>query len=377
MLEGIYRSSLPAHVALAYDAWAPVDGVGSVPDQERADWFKRLSELTVHSDYAHSFERWKKSFACEGDRLLELTLSSRLLVGHGNSSAVDVGMTVHHTWGVPVIPGSTLKGLLAHYVDATYGPSDPGLTPSEQVDAERARVDYQGVTWRGGRAVLGPGRFYRALFGAPDTSGASAPGPRDDLHGGAQGGLVTFHDALYVPDKEPRQAKPFAADVLTVHQRVYYNKLGQGAAPNDYDDPNPVSFLTVRPGTRMLIAISGQADWTELAERLLRDALEHWGVGGKTSSGYGRLTAGVRAPTVPVKVGDTVEVLLLEERTKKGGWRAKHQEAGLEGPIQNNPAVPPDAKPGDRVMVEVKISKGSQSGFHYLRGVNPEESPEK
>jgi len=49
-----------------------------------------------------------------------------------------------------------------------------------------------------------------------------------------------------------------------------------------------VSFLTVKPGLKFLIALSGPKEWTDLALELLKKALILWGVGGKTSSGYGR-----------------------------------------------------------------------------------------
>jgi CRISPR-associated protein Cmr6 len=304
-----------------------------------------------------------------------------LLIGHGNSSASGVGITVHHTWGVPVIPGSALKGLVAHYVDATYGPNEPDRKPWEQQGDERTRADYQGLTWRGRRIESGPGTVYRALFGAPDAREDDAM-REHGFDAGASAGLITFHDALYVPDSIADN-NPFAADVLTVHQKGYYVSSG-ASAPNDYDSPNPVAFLTVRPGARLLFALSGPAEWTNLAEKLLRDALARWGVGGKTSAGYGRLgvperhaVAGAtpRPGTTPgattgvsFKVGSRVEVVLLEERTKKGGWKARHDGAGLEGPVQNSNEVPSATKAGERITVEVRIAKGKESGFRYVSG---------
>jgi len=380
----------PDHVALAYDAWAPVGNDGKVPDAERAKWLSALASISVASDYSRSFERWKKSFSAVGDRLAELTLASRLLIGHGNSSAADIGITVHHTWGVPIIPGSALKGLVAHYVDATYGPSDLDRKPWEQEGEERARVDYQGVTWHGRRIERGPGAVYRALFGAPDTREDDAM-REHDFEAGAATGLVTFHDALYVPDSITDN-KPFAADVLTVHQKRYYDSSGE-SAPNDYDSPIPVAFLTVRPGARLIFALSGPADWTELAERLLRDALEQWGVGGKTSAGYGRFVAPEKHPqgnattqsgTTPIaargvslKVGSRVEAVLLKERTRKGGWKARHDGAGLEGPLLNSNELPPDKKAGEHITVEVKIAKGKESAFRYLSGTDAGAAKEK
>jgi CRISPR-associated protein Cmr6 len=276
---------IPDHLGLAYDAWAPTENNdGKVSDDNRRPWLDKLANLAVSQDYVCSFERWKASFTSPGDRLAEFTLTSRLLLGHGNASAVDVGLTVHHTWGVPFIPGSALKGLVAHYVDATYGPDDASKAPWEQQGDERARSAYQGVTWNCQRIERGPGAVYRALFGSPDAS-EDATMRENGLEAGAAAGLVTFHDALYMPGSIGDN-KPFAADVLTVHQKSYYDSAGQ-TPPNDYDSPNPVAFLTVRPKCRFLLALSGPSEWTELAARLLADALGNWGVGGKTAAGYG------------------------------------------------------------------------------------------
>ncbi|HXF54794.1 MAG TPA: type III-B CRISPR module RAMP protein Cmr6 [Hyphomicrobiaceae bacterium] len=363
-------------MGLAYDAWAPVGDDGKVPDTERAGWLSALAGTAVSTDYRRAYECWKASFRAPSHRVFELMLASRLLIGHGNSSAIDIGLTVHHTWGVPVIPGSALKGLLAHYVDAVYGPDDPSLPLWEQVGEAKARADYQGITWRSGRIERGPGAVYRALFGAPDAK-------QDDemrtqgFDAGASAGAVVFHDALYVPGSVTGD-RPYAADVLTVHQKEYYNSEGK-SPPNDYDDPNPVAFLTVRPGARLLFALSGPEDWTALAERLLRDALERWGVGGKTSAGYGRVLApeqagGVRSSTGRVtpprigpapKPGDRVEATLLEARTKKGGWKARHLPTGLAGPIQNSADVPPDKKPGDAVKLIVATVSAHEMHFRY------------
>lgn len=281
---------VPDHLGLAYDAWAPTEVAdGKVSDDNRRPWLEKLAELAVSPDYARSFERWKASFSGTGDRLAELTLASRLLIGHGNASATDVGLTVHHTWGVPVIPGSALKGLVAHYVDATYRPIDASKKPWEQQGDERVRAEYQGVTWNRRRIERGPGAVYRALFGAPDAR-EDATMREHGFETGATAGLVTFHDALYVPGSSTDD-RPFAADVLTVHQKGYYDSSGQ-SAPNDYDSPNPVAFLTVRPKCRLLLALSGPSEWTELAAQLLADALKNWGVGGKTTAGYGIGTVG-------------------------------------------------------------------------------------
>lgn len=55
----------------------------------------------------------------------------------------------------------------------------------------------------------------------------------------------------------------------------------------------------------------------------------------------------------PVQAGDRVEVALLEERTKKGGWRAQHGPSGLSGPIVNSGLVPAENEVGSSLTLIV------------------------
>ncbi|MCS7269339.1 MAG: type III-B CRISPR module RAMP protein Cmr6 [Geminicoccaceae bacterium] len=353
------------HPGLAYEVWANFgEADGKIPDSARPGWLSEVAGIRASDDYRKAFERWKASFSQAGDVVVEVEAVSRVLVGHGLGSATDVGLALHRTWGVPVVPGSALKGLLAHYVDAVFGP-DPK-------EPEPERVPFGGVVWEGRRILHGPGEVYRALFGAPEADAEVVGRPNT-----ASRGLVTFHDALWVPNTPG--ANPLAVDVLTVHQKLYYDSAGD-SPPVDWDDPNPVAFLSVRPGARFLLALSGPREWTALAKELLLEALREWGVGGKTAAGYGRLvpfgSVGTGATkeagkttigsSPPPKPGDIVECVLLEQKTSKGGWKARHEPSGIEGPIQNSPAVPAAAKPGDRLKLKVKISKGKESGFEYL-----------
>ncbi|MFP4600085.1 MAG: type III-B CRISPR module RAMP protein Cmr6 [Persicimonas sp.] len=335
---------VPDHLGLAYDAWAPTEVAdGKVSDHKRRQWLKKLTDIAVPSDYARSFERWKASFSAPGDRLAELTLATRLLIGHSNASAIDVGLTVHHTWGVPVIPASALKGLAAHYVDATYGPADPGKKPWEQQGDERARADYQGVTWNRRRIERGPGAIYRALFGATDAR-EDATMREKGFEASAAAGLVTFHDALYVPGSIPNN-KPFTADVLTVHQKGYYDSSGQ-SAPNDYDSPNPVAFLTVHPKCRLLLALSGPIEWTELAGQLLADALKNWGVGAKTAAGYGIGAVGEWKAPEPRRSRAEQAVGDMEKYGKdalRGDIEKWLRGEAVTGPMRNLLSAAPDA----------------------------------
>lgn len=271
VLRGLYVGRC-SHLGLAYDVWAPVEeGTGKVGDAHRQEWLEGLCRIKLDPSYADAYRRWEESFVADG-LCQPVETTSRLLVGHGNPSGTDVGLTVHHTWGVPMIPGSALAGVLAHYVDAELAGPRAGWAR----EPERAR--WRGPTYRDGVVVEAPGDRYACLFGAPELAGDR----------GARG-LVTFCDALWVPEPE-RGRSPWVQDVLTVHQKAYYG--GQGAVPpTDHDDPTPVSFLGVGKGVQFLLALCGPAEWTAVAMSLLLDALAWRGVGGKTSAGYGRLRA--------------------------------------------------------------------------------------
>jgi CRISPR-associated protein Cmr6 len=289
---------IPAHLALAYTAWAPVGPEGKLPEGERHEWLERLCDVPISPDYRVAFERWKGGFRKSNDRTLEFELASRLLVGHGNGSATDVGLTVHHTWGVPMIPGAAVKGLVSHYLSSVYGPEHPEVPPWEQEGVERDRARWQRGIWS--RARRGPGEAYRALFGATNARDDGEMRERGFV-AGAIAGSVTFYDALLVPNEDRRRV--FAPDVLTVHQRHYYESKGE-SWPNDYDDPNPVGFLSVTPQVRMLFAFTAPIEALDVVERVLLEALETWGIGGKTSSGYGRLTKDrTKVPNAPMKGG--------------------------------------------------------------------------
>lgn len=336
------EKKVPDHVGLAYGAWAPVLKNGKVPDGNDKDtWLAATATIPVSDDYKAAFARWKSSFQ-QSDYIAEFTLASRLLVGHGNASPTEVGLTIHHTWGVPIIPGSALKGLLAHYVEATYGPTDAETGPADQQGGENERASYRGVTWDGNRIKHGPGDVYRAMFGAPDAEDDNAMRQRGLLFGASRG-LVTFHDALYAPESVPNDT-PFAIDVLTVHQKSYYDKADKPSEqpwPCDYDDPNPVAFLSVRPPARFLLALSGPRDWTELAGALLSDALTHWGVGGKTSTGYGRGKVG------EWKVPDLPPSPILRELKD---WLDRQQELIKTGATQRSVLEALKEEFGDRLL---------------------------
>lgn len=206
-----------------------------------------LDRIRVPEGYRRAFERRNDALKelggdfPEGEtRFYDVVLLGRAVVGIGMASVRETNLSLLRPWGVPFLPGSALKGLASHVAHAAGGewarPVEPG---------ERA------------------GELQQAIFGDVASSGA-----------------VVFHDAWWQPGGE---RVPVSADAMTVHHAGYY----QGeSAPADWDEPNPVSFLTAHD--RYLAALTGPSQALDIAEALLRRGLSERGIGAKTAAGYGR-----------------------------------------------------------------------------------------
>ena len=87
----------------------------------------------------------------------------------------------------------------------------------------------------------------------------------------------------------------------------------------------------------------------------------------KPAAARSPVSAGVQAPatgSMP-RPGDCVEAVLLEEKTRKGGWKARHEPTGLQGPIQNTGDVPDAAAPDQRVSLIVASANRREMAFTW------------
>ena len=202
--------------------------------------------------YEKYFTRWKDSWKfTPGSKMpyrgaiKEFTLENRMIIGLGSDNVLEAGLTLHHTYGVPYIPGSAVKGLCAHYCHEL---GDDFTEGSE---------------------------LYRTIFGDQ-----------------AQAGMIRFHDALIDPES---LENCLHKDVMTPHHGDYYG--GSAKGPTEFDSPNPVTFLSVSGKFLFVIScddkdendnvsLNGQR-WINFVWKLLGDALRDKGIGGKTNSGYG------------------------------------------------------------------------------------------
>jgi CRISPR type III-B/RAMP module RAMP protein Cmr6 len=235
---------------------------------------------------------------------VKLEVLSPLAIGLGNPSIKEnAGVAWHHTYGVPIIPGASLKGLLRHYLTEELGGNGPQPVVGIlcQPDDSREAV----LAWAHAR------REGESSGGAADH--CSVPDLATLLVGeaGDKGGagIMCFHDAL------PTGAHDawLDVDVLTSHHPEYYtaDQRDQTKAL-ETDEPNPVHFLVVRRGVTFDLPISlthrGRALPSRVRDgalamtlQMLADALRMWGIGAKTGAGYGR----AKVLSNSLRAGDT------------------------------------------------------------------------
>lgn len=225
--------------------------------------FRRLIGLESNEEferfYEAAFTRWRKDLITTGAQGFRARTLGKLIVGLGADSVLETSITLHHTYGVPYIPGSALKGLASSFGHRLYLQSQ---------SAAWYREFDNGTTRRGEAQQL--------LFGDEEREGA-----------------VIFYDAMPLP-----QEWGLYPDVITPHHPGYYQMGENPSTPADCDEPRPVPFLAAGGAFCFFIGLTAtsktslkkeeQAALLELATKLLQAALREEGVGAKSSSGYGR-----------------------------------------------------------------------------------------
>lgn len=173
----------------------------------------------------------------------------RLAVGLGQSGVLENGLSLDHTWGIPILPGSALKG----------------------VAAAAAHKLTEDPAWRKETAHEGLGESAAYLFGTTEKRGA-----------------VDFFDAWWIPDD---RSSALYQDTMTAHNRTYYQN-NKDNEPQGMDSPIPVTFISAS-GSFLIAAESSAQDaddgWLDAAIDLLTLGLKHLGVGAKTNAGYGHM----------------------------------------------------------------------------------------
>jgi len=227
--------------------------------------------------YRNAYQRWRTATADPlRFRQLELALESRLFIGLTGGGMLETGCAISHSYGMPYIPGSSVKGVVrAHVGGSRFGHEHPEII--------------------------------NELFGVDADP--------DKEHPQGLSGLVTFHDAWWVPGSVDH---PLVEEIVTTHHLDYYGNEGQTPA-TDFDSPIPNAQIAVQG--RFLFVLKGPRStpgWLDLAEKMLIAALSSRGIGAKTRTGYGLFDSELQKPAGPVCawVNATIERLTQQNKTK-------------------------------------------------------------
>jgi CRISPR-associated protein Cmr6 len=227
----------------------------------------------------------------------KLKTASRLVVGLGAGHVLETSLTLHHIFGIPYIPGSALKGVVRM---VNFWEIAEKLNKKSDEDIEKLQKQlYNDENSNSDKNVSDKNDIlkHKLLFGTQNFKG-----------------LLVFLDAY--PEIQIKQ-QIFELDVMTPHYQGYYTK---NQVPGDWENPNPIPFLTVKKGItfcfnvlfdklraeRILTLKDDEFPNANVAKEIIKEwlsndfskisqdvkewieeALTEFGVGAKTRLGYG------------------------------------------------------------------------------------------
>jgi len=243
-------------------------------------------------------------------RQKDLKTNWRLAIGMGTASIYETGITLHHIYGIPYIPASSIKGVVRSYIISEYfGNSDNyPFIPIEEKEFPLVNAEYRALRDENFCKIFGCPKDVKAVRFSKVDSDKYEPlltkkGDYDYKNAETTGlktehiGLVMFFDAFPLKLDE----NSIQADIMNPHYGDYYGDNTNKIAPTDYQNPVPIPFLTVKDTDFQFIIGSkkeklenfyiGKTESGEnkTIEIWLKEAIENHGIGAKTAVGYGRM----------------------------------------------------------------------------------------
>ena len=243
------------NLALILDKYPPQSVVADT--KNKGPWLQDLLK-GGHIDTAltqSAYNRWYTMMSAMNAIRFNASLDWRMVIGLGSESVLETDITLHHLYGIPFIPASALKGLTRAYVTEEYkeyyvpeGKPEEQRKASKKIDDDHSEI--------------------KRIFGTQKEAGT-----------------VIFFDAM------PRNGiTNFVLDIMNPHYPEYY---AGNKPPTSDQNPVPVTFLTVTNTTFTFALAPRDANKKQHVKDMdqvktwLQEALQKYGVGGKTSAGYG------------------------------------------------------------------------------------------
>ena len=289
-----------------------------------------LSEFDRKSIAAH-IQRQRAIFdAVAEDDGLELMAQSvaPFTTGLGNEHPLENGFAFLNPYGLPYLPGSGVKGVvrraaeeLAHrdFFDSESGWTLPAIWHlfgfERWLVSKDRESDAEWKEWISGFSVTKTEIEEYLNVVLDEHSDAhrklnnrirKADTPMIALGALLQERHLHVRGALEFWDVVPRiKGSKLAVEIMTPHQSHYYQQKAHAGStsPHDSGGPNPISFLTVPPGSdfafhvrcdhrrlsRCAPELARDGRWRTLLKAAFEHAFEWLGFGAKTAVGYGAM----------------------------------------------------------------------------------------
>lgn len=194
-------------------------------------------------------------------------LDGRLFTGLSTGGTLETGVITQHSYGMPMLPGSSVKGAVRAYAENLFLLKDAsGLVILDEK----------------GKTQINPAmkEILNILFGMDEDAECQ------------NAGYLIWHDAWWIPVTSQDgklvkndRAKPFVGEIVTVHHQKYYSDKTGRTEALDMESPIPNQQIAVQGG--FYFVIEGEPQWVEFAKDLLDNMLMQMGMGAKGASGYG------------------------------------------------------------------------------------------
>jgi CRISPR-associated protein Cmr6 len=200
-----------------------------------------------------------------------MTNDYRMVLGLGGANVLETNMSLHHIYGIPYIPGSSLKGMTrAWVVEKLREELDDKSYEKIESLLEEEKIDGKTLDEKQVNKV----EKYRWVFGTK-----------------SQSGNAVFFDAY------PEGKINVDIDIMTPHFQKYYQEKEKTKYPTDHQSPVPIPFLVLdNQKFRFSVAVKckecvgkedNSCEYLNLTVNLLKEALRNLGIGAKTMVGYG------------------------------------------------------------------------------------------
>lgn len=274
-LKSVIKNINSAHAGLLMQKGLKIWDTNSEKPIKKA-LIKTISDVKAGELYKLAFNRWF-NLTYSNEELginkesefahLSATVNGRLFTGLALGGAIETGAMVHHTYGMPMIAGSSIKGAVRAYAEYIFA-------KRKTVDGEEV-IDYR-IEVKNGEKIkhlqfdVANQQILDVLFGAESD---------DD---NAEAGYLIWHDAWWIPNVKNEQ-NPFVDEIVTVHHQKYY----QGKLDEALDIESPIPNQQIAITGSFYFTIQGAPVWVKYALDLLKGALQYQGLGAKGSNGYG------------------------------------------------------------------------------------------